>query len=314
MNVLVSGSHGLIGSAVVASLVAEGHTVRRLARSRTGRGRGGGGAAGGGVDNHEVVWDPEAGTVDEVALAAADGVQGVVHLAGAGIGDKRWSDERKVLIRRSRVDATHALCTAFARMVTPPRVMVSGSAVGYYGDRGAEVLTEDSPGGSGFLAEVCRDWEAATAPAAEAGTRVVNIRSGIVMSAHGGALKKQLPLFRLGLGGKLGNGKQYTSWVSIDDEVGAILHALGSDSLSGPVNATAPEPVTAGELARVLGRVLRRPVLLPVPRVALSTVLGGELAGELLASQRALPARLLADGYTFRHRELEGALRAVLGR
>ncbi|HUR22469.1 MAG TPA: TIGR01777 family oxidoreductase [Acidimicrobiales bacterium] len=302
MNVLVSGSHGLIGSAVAPALVAEGHTVRRLVR--------GGGEAGAG----EVAWDPEAGTVDEEALAGQGGVQGVVHLAGAGIGDKRWSDQRKALVRRSRVEATRALAVALARLPEPPRVMVSGSAVGYYGDRGDELLTEDSHGGTGFLAEICRDWEAATAPVAGAGTRIVNIRTGIVMSAHGGALKKQLPLFRLGIGGKLGSGRQYTSWVSIDDEVGAIVHALSSDSLSGPVNVTAPEPVTGSELSRVLGSVLRRPALIPVPRVALSVLLGRELTGELLAGQRALPARLSADGYRFRHHDLEGALRALLGR
>ncbi|MDP9403404.1 MAG: TIGR01777 family oxidoreductase [Actinomycetota bacterium] len=258
-----------------------------------------------------MTWDPAAGTVDEAGL---EGTEGVVHLAGAGIGEKRWSDERKRLIRQSRVEATHALASALARMATPPKVMVSGSAVGFYGDRGTEVLTEHSAGGTGFLAEVCRDWEAATAPAAGAGTRVVNIRSGIVLSRHGGALEKQLPLFRLGLGGKLGSGKQYMSWVGIDDEVGAIVHAVGSEGLRGPVNVTAPEPVPAAELARALGSVLRRPVVLPVPRLALAAVLGRELAGELLASQRALPARLEADGYTFRHTELEGALRALLGR
>ena len=300
VNILVSGSHGLIGSAVVAALGIESHTVRRLVRGGAGAG--------------DVAWDPEAGAVDEAALADDGGIEGVVHLAGAGIGDKRWSAERKALVRRSRVEATHALSAALARMDTPPRVMVSGSAVGWYGDRGDEVLTEESAGGSGFLAEVCHDWETATAPASEAGTRVVNIRSGVVMSAKGGALKKQLPLFRLGVGGKLGHGRQYISWVSIDDEVGAIVHALGSDELSGPVNVTAPEPVTAGALARVLGSVLRRPAVVPVPRFALSAVLGPELTGEMLASQRVLPTRISADGYTFRHPELEGALRAVLGR
>lgn len=297
MNLLVSGSRGLIGSALLPVLAAEGHTVRRLVRGR--------------ATGDDVAWDPAAGTVDEAGL---DGTEGVVHLAGAGIGEKRWSEERKRLVRRSRVEATHALASALGRMSTPPHVMVSGSAVGFYGDRGSEVLTEDSLGGTGFLAAVCRDWEAAAGPAADAGTRVVNIRSGIVLSAGGGALGRQLPLFRLGLGGKLGNGKQYMSWVSIDDEVAAIVHALSSEGLRGPVNVTAPEPVTAAELARVLGSVLRRPALLSVPRPALAVVLGRELAGELLASQRALPARLQADGYSFRHPHLEGALRALLGR
>ena len=273
--------------------------------ARLVRGPAGGGGSG------DVAWDPGAATVDESGLV---GIEGVVHLAGAGIGDKRWSGERKRLIRDSRVEATTALASALSRMAAPPQVLVSGSAVGYYGDRGTEILTEDSAGGNGFLAEVCRDWEAATVPAAEAGIRVVNIRTGIVLSPAGGALKKQLPLFRLGLGGKLGNGVQYMSWVAIDDEVGAILRALTSEGLRGPVNATAPAPVTAAELARVLGAVLRRPALLPVPKPALAAVLGGELAGELVGSQRALPTRLEQDGYAFRHPELEGALRALLGR
>lgn len=293
----MSGSHGLIGSALVPVLAAHGHSVRRLVR----------GSASGG----DVAWDPEAGTVDERGL---DGADAVVHLAGAGIGDKRWSAQRKALVRRSRVEATSSLASALARMADPPEVLVSGSAVGFYGDRGSEILDENSAGGTGFLAELCRDWEAATAPAAGAGIRVVNIRSGIVMSPHGGALKKQLPLFRLGLGGKLGTGRQYTSWISIDDEVGAIVHALRTGGLRGPVNVTAPEPVTAGQLARVLGSVLGRPVLLPVPRPALAAVLGRELAGELLASQRAFPVRLQDAGYTFRHTDLESALRALLGR
>ncbi|MEO7836576.1 MAG: TIGR01777 family oxidoreductase [Acidimicrobiales bacterium] len=297
MDVLLSGSHGLIGSALVPALVAQGHTVRRLVRGTPRDG--------------EVAWDPGAATVDEAGL---DGVEGVVHLAGAGIGEKRWSDARKRLIRESRVEATHGLASALARMATPPRVMVSGSAVGFYGDRGPDLLTEDSPGGTGFLAEVCRDWEAAAAPAADAGVRVVTIRTGIVLSPHGGALAKQLPLFRFGLGGKLGNGDQYLSWVAIDDEVGAIVHALGSNALRGPVNATSPAPVTAADLARVLGAVLRRPAVLPVPRAALAAVLGGELAGELLASQRVLPTRLEADGYAFRLPGLEGALRTLLKR
>lgn len=300
VHLLVSGSHGLIGSALLPTLVERGHTVRRLVRG-----------PGGGSD---VAWDPTASGPDAVDEAGLDGVEGVVHLAGAGIGDKRWSDDRKRLIRQSRVDATATLAATLARMAVPPRVLVSGSAVGFYGDRGSEILTEQSASGTGFLADVCRDWEAATAPAGDAGIRVVNIRTGIVMSAKGGALKKQLPLFRLGLGGKLGNGEQFTSWVAIDDEVGAIIHALESEDLRGPVNATAPEPVTAGQLAKVLGRVLRRPAVVPVPKPALAAVLGGELAGELLASQRALPTRLEEDGYVFAHRELEGALRALLGR
>lgn len=298
MDMAVTGSHGLIGSALVPALVAAGHRVRRLVRSQPGPG--------------DVVWDPAGGTIDAAGL---EGVDGVVHLAGVGIGDKRWTAAQKARILDSRVKGTALLATTLARLPTPPRVLVSQSAVGYYGDRGDEVLTEESSPGQGFLAGVVQAWEGAAQPAAEAGVRVVATRSGVVLSAAGGAVKKQLPLFKLGLGGPLGSGRQWVSWIGIDDEVGGILHALATDSLAGPVNLTAPEPVTAKAMARALGRVLHRPAVLPVPRPALALVLGSQLTGEMvLASQRAVPARLEASGYRFRHPEVGAALAAVLGR
>jgi uncharacterized protein (TIGR01777 family) len=298
MDVAVTGSHGLIGTALVAALTAAGHDVRRLVRGRPGAG--------------EVAWDPTGGTIDAAGLA---GVDGVVNLAGVGIGEKRWTESQKARIRDSRVKGTTLLAETLARLPTPPAVLVSGSAVGYYGDRGDEVITEDSGPGDGFLAEVVRDWEASTAPAADAGVRVVTTRSGIVQSPRGGALKKQLPLFKLGLGGPLGSGRQWVSWVSIDDEVSGILHALGTESVRGPVNLTAPEPVTAAGLAKAIGRALGRPAVVPVPKLALGLVLGRQMTTEMLvAGQRVVPARLQASGFRFRHPEIGAAMEDLLGR
>lgn len=296
MDVVVSGSHGFIGSALVPALAAGGHRVRRLVRRTAGEG--------------EVAWDPDAGTIDTAAL---EGVGGVVHLGGVGIGDKRWTPEQKDRIRDSRVRGTTVLATALAGLATKPSVLVSGSAVGWYGDRGDEVLTEDSSPGEGFLAEVVQAWEDATAPAADAGIRVVTARSGIVQSPAGGALKKQLPLFKLGVGGPLGSGRQWVSWVTLDDEVAALVHLLGDDGLSGPVNITAPEPVTSAGMARAIGTAVHRPAFLPVPKAALGLVLGRQMADEMLtAGQRVLPARLLDRGFTFRHPEAEAAMVALL--
>ena len=298
MDVVVSGSHGLIGSALLPALAMAGHRTRRLVRSRPGP--------------DDVVWDPAAGTIDAAGL---DGVDAAVHLAGAGIGDKRWTGAQKARILDSRVMGTTLLSTTLAGLPTPPRVLVSGSAVGFYGDRGDEVLTEESPAGDGFLAGVVKAWEEAAAPAAEAGVRVVNTRTGIVHSPAGGALKKQLPLFRLGLGGPLGSGRQWVSWITIDDEVAALIHVLTTDSLNGPVNVTSPQPVTSQDLARAVGRALHRPAVVPVPPAALALVLGRELTTEMLvASQRAVPAKLEASGFRFRHPEAAAAMEALLGR
>ena len=298
MDVIVTGSSGLIGTALVADLEADGHAVRRLVRRAP--------QAGG-----EVRWDPAGGEIDHAGLEGADAV---VNLAGPGIGDKRWTDERKRELREARVEGTRLLAEALAGLDSPPGVLVSGSAVGYYGDRGDEELTEKSKAGDDFLADLCRDWEAAAAPAAAAGIRVVAIRTGIVLAPGGGALEKLLPLFKLGLGGRMGSGNQFWSWITIDDEVRAIRHLIDSQ-VSGPVNLTAPDPATNHRLTSTLGEVLHRPTFFPVPRFGPKILLGGEATETFLyASQRAYPKVLEADGFTFQHPELEDALRAVLGK
>lgn len=300
MHVAVTGSSGVIGSALVAFLGGGGHRVTRLVRR-----------APSGPD--ELAWDPAAGKVDAEGLR---GVDAVVNLAGEPIGGGRWTDERKRRIRDSRVDGTRLLAETLAGMDDGPRILVQGSAIGFYGhDRGNEILTEETDSGSGFLAGVVREWEAAADPARKAGLRVVAVRTGIVQSPRGGALKLQLPLFQLGAGGKLGSGRQWVSWITIDDIVGVFHHALTTSDLEGVINGTAPEPVTNAEYTRVLGHVLGRPTLLPVPKLGPTVLLGKEGAVQTaLASQRVLPARTEATGYVFRHRDLEAGLRHVLGR
>jgi hypothetical protein len=296
MKLLVSGSGGLIGSELIPSLSKAGHHVLRLVRRPTG-GPG------------EVGWDPDRGSIDAGALT---GVQAAIHLAGENIAARRWSDAHRTRIRESRKRGTLLLAKALAGLPEPPLVMISASAVGYYGNRGDRLLTEDSGSGSGFLPEVCREWESATWTAAEAGTRVVCLRLGIVLTRQGGALARMLPAFRCGLGGPLGNGRQYWSWITVDDVIGIIERALLETALVGPVNAVVPNPVTNAEFSRSLADVLRRPAFLPVPAALLRLVLG-EMADELLlASARVLPSRLLAVGYRFKHPELEAALRHLL--
>jgi uncharacterized protein len=305
MGILVTGSSGLIGTALVDALVATGRPVTRLVRSSPGPT-----PPTGVVD---VAWDPSRGTIDRDGLESAGPFDGVVHLAGAGVGDKRWTPARKREIEESRTRGTRLLATTLAGLAPPPPVLVSASAVGYYGDRGDEVLTEESGPGSGFLADVCAAWEEAAAPAAAAGIRTVLLRTGIVLSASGGLLAKQLPLFRLGLGGRIGPGRQYRSWITLEDQLSVILHCLDDASLTGPVDATAPHPATDAELAAALGSALHRPSFLAVPAPALRLVLGREMADDMvLTSQRVLPARLTAAGFTFAHPELDGALRSVL--
>ncbi|HEY5726335.1 MAG TPA: TIGR01777 family oxidoreductase [Methylomirabilota bacterium] len=296
MIVLVTGARGLIGSALAEALARQEHEVVRLPRSAP-------------AGTGEFQWDPDRGAIDRGAF---EGVDAVVHLAGETVAG-RWSDAKKRRIRDSRVNGTRLVSETMAALDGPPPVLVCASAIGLYGDRGDERLTESSAPGSGFLADVVREWEAAADPARAAGIRVVHTRFGIVQSAEGGALKTMLPIFRLGLGGRLGSGRQYVSWVSIDDTVGAIGFALARDDVSGALNVTAPEPVTQAEHARTLGRVLGRPALLPAPGFAVRAVLG-EFAGEVLTGARVLPARLGELGYAFRHRELEPALRDVLER
>lgn len=298
MDVLVSGSSGLIGSALVPALGDGGHRVRRLTRS-------------GDTLEDAVRWDPSAGTIDAVSL---EGIDAVVHLAGENIAQGRWTTAKKARIRDSRVKGTRLLAEAIAKLPTPPKVMVSASASGYYGDRGNELLREESAPGTNFLAGICQEWEAAADPAREAGIRVVHPRFGIVLSTEGGALAVTLPIFKLGAGGRIGSGRQYWSWVSIDDAVGAILHALTNDSLGGPVNVTSPDPLTNAEYTRTLGHVLGRPTIFPLPAPAARIMLG-EMADELLlASQRIEPAKLKESGYEYRYPELEDAFRHVLGR
>lgn len=297
MRVLVSGSTGLIGSALVSSLRAHGHEVVRLVRSPRR------------VDEPAIRWDPEGGTLD---LAALGGFDTVVHLAGESISASRWTASQKARIRESRVLGTGLLCRSLARIARRPRVIMCASAVGYYGDRGEEILTEASGSGSGFLAGVCREWEGAAIPAVDAGIRVVHARFGIVLSPNGGALAQMLPVFRLGSGGPLGSGLQFVSWVAIDDALGAIEHAIVTPAVRGPMNVAAPGPVTNREFVAILAQVLARPARLAVSAVALRLMLG-EMADEmLLASARLEPGRLLATGYAFRYPVLEGALRHLL--
>jgi len=319
MRVLVGGAGGFVGSALVASLRAKGHVVVRLRRDRaatvdaaTGDAGAGEPATGDAGAGDAVGWEPDRDRIDAAAL---EGLDAVVHLGGAGIGDRRWNDRRKHEILDSRTRGTSLLARAVASLENKPEVLVSASAIGYYGDRGEELLTERSEPGDDFLARVCREWEAAARPAADAGVRTVTLRSGMVLAGHGGALKRMLLPFRLGLGGRTGTGRQYMSWISLPDEVGAIEHALTDGAVAGPVNAVSPSPVTNAVFTSTLARVLRRPSVLPTPLLALYARYGRELVqGLLLASQRVEPEQLRATGYRFLHPTLEGALRAVLDR
>lgn len=295
MRIAVTGSTGLIGSALVPHLRSVGHDVVRLVRRAP-------------AAADEVRWDPRAGTVDLAGLA---GVDGVVHLAGAGVGDHRWTDAYKREIRDSRVDGTRTIASAMASLDPRPRVLVSGSAIGWYGDTGDRAVDESAPAGHGFLADVVRDWEAAAAPAAEAGIRVVHPRTGLVVSASGGAWQRMFPLFRLGLGGRLGSGRQYWSWISLRDEVCALQFLLEQDHLAGPVNLTGPAPVTNAEASSVTARVLGRPALLPAPSFALKIVLG-EFSSEVLGSARVMPKVLEQSGFVFQDATLESAVRTAL--
>jgi uncharacterized protein len=298
MHVAVTGSTGLIGSALVRLLAAEGHTVTRLTRSQPSQ-------------PDQVRWDPAGGSIDAGALAAADAV---VHLAGKAIASGWWTGKAKREIRESRVRGTRLLAETMAGLTDGPRVLVCASGIHYYGDRGDEVVTERSGPGVGFLAEVCQAWEAAADPARTAGLRVVHVRTGLSQTRQGGSLPKQLPLFRLGLGGRFGSGRQWWSWVSLDDVLGIYRHALVSDGLEGAVNATAPNPVTNAEFTATLARVLGRPALAPVPKFGPRLALG-EMADELVFSSiRVLPEAATASGYRFRWPELEPVLRHLLQR
>lgn len=295
MELVVSGASGFIGSALVPALRGAGHEVRRLVRRTT-------------AAPDEVEWDPDRGTIDRDALR---GIEGAIHLAGEGIGERRWSDEQKRRILESRTRGTALLAATLAALEPRPRVLLSGSAVGFYGDRDDEVLTETSAAGTGFLSEVVQAWEAATEPAASAGIRTVHLRTGIVLSPTGGAMGKTLPLFKLGLGGRIGRGTEWWPWITLDDEIRAVLFLLDHD-VAGPVNLVAPNPVRNRDYTAALGRALHRPAVLPVPRFAPSLLLGRELTDALLGqSQRVQPERLLQAGFQFDDPEIDPALRRL---
>lgn len=295
MKVLITGSHGLVGSQLMSFLTSQGHEVLRMGRSKSA--------------DCQVLWDPAAGQIDKKAL---EGFDAVVHLAGDNIASGRWTPEKKRSIRESRIEGTTLLSGTLASLARPPKVLISASAIGYYGDRGEEVLTEESAPGSGFLAEVCRQWEAATLAAKNKGIRVAELRIGVVLSPKGGALTKMLPPFRMGAGGRLGSGKQYMSWVALDDLIGIIQHVLTHEELEGPINAVAPNPVTNNEFTAALGASLHRPTIFPVPGLAVNLLLG-EMANELLlASARVQPKKLLSTGYLFRHPQIAPLLKNLL--
>jgi uncharacterized protein (TIGR01777 family) len=299
MRIAVTGASGLIGTALSAAMRADGHEVRPVTR---------GAASGPGA----ILWDPLAGEIDAAGL---EGVDAVVHLAGASIGAKRWSEKTKREVRDSRIKGTDLLARTLAGLDPPPSVLLSGSAIGYYGDTGDEDVTETSPPGDDFFARLAVDWEAAAQPAVDAGIRTAFLRTSMVLSGSGGALGPMLPLFRLGLGGRMGSGRQWWSWISIDDEVGAIRFLLSREDLAGPVNLAAPDPITNGDMAKAIGRALHRPAVVPVPAFGPRLVLGRELAdGLVFISQRIRPAVLLGAGYEYQHPDVDTALAAVLGR
>ncbi len=295
MKVLVSGSTGLVGETLLPFLTTGGHQVTRIVRSTSPPG---------------VQWDPAEGTIDAAKL---EGYDAVVHLSGENIAGGRWTEEKKKRIRDSRVNGTRLLAENLAKLSNPPKVLVCASAIGYYGDRGDEIMTEDSAAGEGFLSDVCVEWERSADAARAAGIRVVHLRFGVILAEQGGALATMLMPFKLGVGGVVGSGDQYMSWVALDDVVGMIHHAIMNESVEGPVNAVAPNPVTNREYTKTLGKVLGRPTILPIPAFGARLVFGEMGDALLLASTRVVPRNLEAKGYQFRHPELEGALRHILG-
>ena len=298
MKVLVSGSSGLVGSALVSSFAADGRQIVRLVRAVAARA-------------DEIEWHPTEGTIDASAL---EGLDAVVHLAGENIASRRWSERQKARIRTSRVHSTRLLCDALAKRESPPKVLICASAIGYYGDRGDETLDETSTMGTSFLSEICQNWEAATESARAKGIRVVHLRFGVVLSAAGGALAKMLLPFKLGLGGIVGSGQQYWSWIDLNDVVGVISHSLTHEQLSGPVNAVSPNPASNRDFTKALGRVLRRPTIFPIPAFA-ARILLGEMADELLlASARVVPTALKKSGFEFQYPNLEDALKHAVER
>ena len=297
MKIIISGASGLIGKPLVASLRKHGHEVVQLVRRSP--------------QANEKQWNPSAGQLD---VAVLEGCDAVIHLSGAGIGDRRWTTKYKQELIESRTKSTSLLATTIANCAKKPSVFLSGSAIGIYGPRGDEELTEQSSNGSSFLAEICKQWEAAAKPAVDAGVRTVYLRTGIVLTPLGGALKKQLPLFKLGLGGKFGDGRAWQSWISLDDELAAIEHLLTA-KVSGAVNLTAPNPVTNADFTTALARALKRLAILPIPKFGPKLLLGGELADALLfTGQRVMPVELQKSGFAFQHPTIDVALRALLNK
>ena len=296
MKIAIAGASGLVGTALMPALEAQGHEVTRLVRTAPRAG--------------EIEWHPNK---DEVSAASLEGFDVIINLAGENIAGGRWTDEQKRKIRDSRVNGTHLLSEAIAKMERKPRAFICASATGIYGDRDDEVLDEQSESGGGFLAGVCREWEMACELAVKAGARVVNLRFGPILAREGGMLSKLLTPFKMGMGGKVGSGSQYISWVSLDDSVNAILLAINDESIRGPLNVVSPNPVTNEEFTKTLGHVLNRPTALAMPAFA-ARLAFGEMADEmLLVSQRVMPKRLSAAGFQFQYPELEGALRHYLG-
>lgn len=298
MKILVVGATGLVGSALVPFLTTGGHTVLKLSRRDSNH------------DPRTIIWDP---TTGKIPVADLEGLDAVIHLAGEGIATRRWTAAQKEKIRDSRVGGTSLLSGALSKLTHKPKHFLCASAIGYYGDRGNEVCTESSAPGKDFLAEVCEAWEKATQPAVAAGIRVVNLRIGVVMSPQGGALRKMLTPFKMGVGGVLGSGQQYMSCITIDDVVGGIHHCLTHEELNGPVNLVDPNAITNREFTKTLGRLLHRPTILPAPAFALRIAVGEMADALLLSSTRVVPSRLLSSGYQFRFSDLESGLRHVLG-
>jgi uncharacterized protein (TIGR01777 family) len=296
MKVLVTGATGLVGSELVPHLRQAGHEVFRLTRSDA-------------KEANDITWNPTSGDLPKARL---EGMDAVVHLAGENIASRRWNAKVKERLRRSRVDTTRFLCQTLSELQRPPKTFVCASAIGYYGDRGSEILTEKAGPGTGFLADLCRDWEAACDPVRQKGLRVVNLRIGVVLSQHGGGLAKMLTPFRMGLGGIIGSGNQYWSWIAIDDVVGAIEHSLTHADISGPVNATAPMPATNRDFTKTLGSVLKRPTIFPMPEIVAKLAIGEMASDLLLGSARVMPNRLSESNYTFKYPALDGALRHLL--
>jgi uncharacterized protein (TIGR01777 family) len=296
MKILISGSHGLVGTALIQALESEGYDIFRLVRYAP-------------HSETEIEWSPDRYSI---ALARLEGFDAVVHLAGESIAEGRWTDEKKKRIRESRVKGTRLLGDALANLSQPPKTFVCASAIGYYGDRGDELLTEKSAPGKDFLSDVCVEWEKATALASEKGIRVVNCRFGIILDAKGGALKKMLPPFRMGVGGKIGSGKQWMSWIALDDVVRGIKFALANDSIRGPVNFVAPAPVTNARFTKTLGKVLSRPTLFPIPAFGVRLLFGEMADALLLSSQRVAPTVLQTSNFLFQYSQLDSALRQVL--